>query len=82
MDAIDITNADFFLGNTPTNLNISENIIEKLNIPMYGWIGLVIIICIIVWLIYNNNTKKNKVTFQDKLDTCYEDTCYEDTCKR
>jgi preprotein translocase subunit SecG len=79
MDAIDITNADFFLGNTPTNLNIpeniSENILEKLNIPIYVWIGLFIIICIVLGFIYNNNMKKNKVTFQDNLDNCYGDTC-------
>lgn len=78
MDTIDITNADFSLSNTDW-VSDSFSIGDSFSVgdaPFYIWIVLAIIFIIASYLIYNYYAKYHKkVTFQDKLDECYDDVC-------
>jgi uncharacterized membrane protein YukC len=77
MDTIDITSAEFSLGNLPhVGEAISNSLdidISKMDYTLYIYIGIAILgLIIIVYLIYRFYIRKEKhVTFQEKLDECY-----------
>jgi hypothetical protein len=73
MDAIDITSSEFSLENV-YNLNGGAEVVDY---KMYIYIGIAILALVIAFLIYKFYVKKQKqVTFQDKLDDCYDNFCH------
>jgi len=79
MDSIDITSSEFSLSNVPDLNGVFSNVIgdENIDYKMYIYIGIAILALVIAFLIYKFYVKKQKqVTFQDKLDDCYDDVCH------
>lgn len=71
MDSIDITTSGFSLENA-YDLNGGETGDNKI----YIYIGIAILAIVISFLIYKFYVnKKKQVTFQDKLDECYDGVC-------
>ena len=69
MESIDITSSGFSLGNV-YDLNGGA---ETGDYKMYIYIGIAILALVIAFLIYKFYVNKQKhVTFQDKLDDCYD----------
>jgi len=70
MDSIDITSSGFSLGND-YDLNGGAEVVDY---KMYIYIGIAILALVISFLIYKFYVNKQKhVTFQDKLDDCYDE---------
>jgi hypothetical protein len=79
MDDIDITTPGFSIGSIP-DLTESVNTIvstdaDLSDYTMYIW-GAIIMVFIVLVFIYKFVTQTRRVTFQDKLDTCYGDVCH------
>ncbi len=73
MDSIDITSSEFSLENV-YNLNGGDEVVDY---KLYIYIGIAILALVISFLIYKFYLNKRKqVTFQDKLDDCYDNVCY------
>lgn len=73
MDSIDITSSEFSLGNV-YDFNGGTEVVDY---KMYIYIGIAILALVIAFLIYKFYVKKQKqVTFQDKLDDCYDNFCH------
>ena len=69
MDSIDITSSGFSLGNA-YDLNGGAEVVDY---KLYIYIGIAILALVISFLIYKFYVNKRKhVTFQDKLDECYD----------
>ena len=78
MEHIDITNADFSLGNiSDLNEVISNTIsVDFSDYKMYIYIAVAILLLIISFLVYKFYINKQKqVTFQDNQDMCYDGVC-------
>jgi len=72
MDAIDITSAEFSLGNVQEAVSSTVEVFKLDDYIIYIYIVLGIIAFVIAFLIYKYYSSKSKrVTFQDKLDDCY-----------
>ena len=73
MDSIDITSSGFSLENAYDFNGGGETGDNKI----YIYIGIAILAIVISFLIYKFYVnKKKQVTFQDKLDECYDGVCY------
>jgi hypothetical protein len=76
MGDIDNINYDGLLGDIPDITEVISSVTcdEYLT---YIYIAIAIVCLVLLFLIYKyfTNTEKT-VTFQDKLDNCYEDVCY------
>jgi hypothetical protein len=73
MDSIDITSSGFSLENA-YDLNGGSEVVDN---KMYIYIGIAILAVVISFLIYKFYVnKKKQVTFQDKLDECYDGVCH------
>ena len=90
MDEIDITSAEFSLhslvplvNEIPSVNDILPSVNEIIDITSHGeykiyiYIGILLLIGILGFLGYKyyENTKRKRVTFQDKLDDCYGGVC-------
>jgi hypothetical protein len=72
MDAIDITSAEFSLGNVQEAVSSTVEVFKLDDYIIYIYIVLGIIAFVIAFLIYKYYSSKSKrVTFQDKIDDCY-----------
>jgi hypothetical protein len=74
MDEIDITDSTF-------NLNQPE-VSETSSNSLFMYIAIAIGVALIGYIVYTTfgSGKGKKVTFQDKLDNCYEGSCGVDKC--
>jgi uncharacterized BrkB/YihY/UPF0761 family membrane protein len=79
MDDIDITTPGFSLDSVPDLTEAINTIVnpdaDLSDYTMYIW-GAIIIVFIGLIFIYKFVTQTRRVTFQDKLDTCYGDVCH------
>jgi hypothetical protein len=77
MDEIDITSSDFSLDVPYIIDKIVESTTTEVDedYTIYIYIGILILILATGWVVYNYTMKKKKVTFQDKLEECYDGVC-------
>ena len=83
MDEIDITSAEFSLHSLVPLVNEIPSVNEIIDITSHGeykiyiYIGILLLIGILGFLGYKyyENTKRKRVTFQDKIDECYGGVC-------
>jgi len=78
METIDITSAGFSLDNVPNFNNlVSNSFCETISLDytLYIYIAVSILVIGIGYVIYTFYINKKTVTFQNKLDECYEDYC-------
>jgi len=79
MDDIDITSAEFTIGDIANNIIGGGEGEDLSDSSMYIYIGISIFVLITLILLYKFYSDRSKhVTFQDKLDDCYGDVCKRD----
>jgi len=78
IEILNISNSEFVLGDIP-DINEVISSFDSEDYLKYIYIAIAIVVLIILFLIYKYYTNKvKKVTFQDKLNNCYEDVCFRD----
>jgi len=80
MDSIDITNPEFSLGGFSELNDVISDTMSLGNISpgytSYIYIGVTVLVFIVAYFVYKFYiNREKKVTFQDKLDDCYDGQC-------